>query len=173
MRDKKFWTCSEMGYSFRDYENNDHYWQIVKSELDMLYMDGRANKIGQDYIIPHDTAVSFSEDERETLGLPKVFPYLISVQEKNLFQNQQFQLMVHYLKPNQTPFVNPQVTGSFIKISDVSYFMFNKPQYEIIKAAEDLKEEQNASASQQDMMARNMRYTSNIQKNAQKIILII
>lgn len=169
MEDKRFWTPLRMGYSFRDHEDNDRYWQIVKSELDMLYMDGRANKIGQDYIIPHDTAISFSEDERETLGLPKVFPYLISVQEKNLFQNQQFRLIIHYLKPDQTPFVNPQITGSFIRISDVSCFMFNKPQYEIVKAAERLKEERNTSGSQQDTMAENMRCTSDIQKNAQEI----
>ena len=125
MKDEKFWICSEMGYSFQDHGGEDErYWQIVKSELDMLLTEGRANKIGQNYIITHDTAVSFSEEERETLGMPKVFPYLISIQEKNLFQNQQFQLEIYYLKPDKTPFVNPQVIGSFIRISDFSFFMF-------------------------------------------------
>lgn len=170
MKDEKFWICSEMGYSFQDHGGEDErYWQIVKSELDMLLTEGRANKIGQNYIITHDTAVSFSEEERETLGMPKVFPYLISIQEKNLFQNQQFQLEIYYLKPDKTPFVNPQVIGSFIRISDFSFFMFNKPQYEIVKAADKLRKEQNTSGSQQNIMARNMRYTSDIQKNAQKI----
>ena len=44
--------------------------------------------------------------------------------------------------------------------------MFNKPQYEIVKAADKLRKEQNTSGSQQNIMARNMRYTSDIQKNS-------
>ena len=48
--------------------------------------------------------------------------------------------------------------------------MFNKPQYEIVKAADKLRKEQNTSGSQQNIMARNMRYTSDITKKMRKKI---
>ena len=68
------WNVTDSGYSFQKTDSVDKQkWEWLTGELEMLYSEGKALYLDSCYVIPHDTASSFSEGKRHLLGLPPVF----------------------------------------------------------------------------------------------------
>lgn len=131
-----YWKVNETGYFFRN-ENTeyDRDWNVIATELDMLFLEGRADKRQTGYLLLHEEAAKMNTEERELLTLPEVFPYFLSVRTNSTINNKDFRYIVSFLRPDGTPFVNPIVIGSLIKITEERQYMFNLSQFQIVQTA--------------------------------------
>lgn len=163
-----YWTCSEEGYHFH-WEGDSPQWEDIHTELDMLEMEGKAVKVGDSYRISHETAVSFSRDERELLTLPPIFPYPLFVGKEGLPQNNSFRLKVNFQKADGTYFMNPEVIGSYIEIRPGCCYMCSEAQYAILKSASSCNAEIGRLKEREKILACSLRYVALIKENAQKI----
>ena len=163
-----YWTCSEEGYHFH-WEGDSPQWEDIHTELDMLEMEGKAVKVGDSYRISHETAVSFSCDERELLTLPPIFPYPLFVGKEGLPQNNSFRLKVNFQKADGTYFMNPEVIGSYIDIRPGCCYMCSEAQYAILKSASSCNAEIGRLKEREKILACSLRYVALIKENAKKI----
>ena len=163
-----YWTCSEEGYHFH-WEGDSPQWEDIHTELDMLEMEGKAAKVGDSYRISHETAVSFSRDERELLTLPPIFPYPLFVGKEGLPQNNSFRLKVNFQKADGTYFMNPEVIGSYIDIRPGCCYMCSEAQYAILKSASSCNAEIGRLEEREKILACSLRYVALIKENAKKI----
>lgn len=163
-----YWTCSEEGYHFH-WEGDSPQWEDIHTELDMLEMEGKAVKVGDSYRISHETAVSFSRDERELLTLPPIFPYPLFVGKEGLPQNNSFRLKVNFQKADGTYFMNPEVIGSYIEIRPGCCYMCSEAQYAILKSASSCNAEIGRLKEREKILACSLRYVALIKENAKKI----
>lgn len=163
-----YWTCSEEGYHFH-WEGDSPQWEDIHTELDMLEMEGKAVKVGDSYRISHETAVSFSRDERELLTLPPIFPYPLFVGKEGLPQNNSFRLKVNFQKADGTYFMNPEVIGSYIDIRPGCCYMRSEAQYAILKSASSCNAEIGRLKEREKILACSLRYVALIKENAKKI----
>lgn len=163
-----YWTCSEEGYHFH-WEGDSPQWEDIHTELDMLEMEGKAVKVGDSYRISHETAVSFSRDERELLTLPPIFPYPLFVGKEGLPQNNSFRLKVNFQKADGTYFMNPEVIGSYINIRPGCCYMCSEAQYAILKSASSCNAETGRLKEREKILACSLRYVALIKENAKKI----
>lgn len=163
-----YWTCSEEGYYFH-WEGNSPQWEDIHTELDMLEMEEKAAKVGDSYRISHETAVSFSRDERELLTLPSIFPYPLFVGKEGLPQNNSFRLKVNFQKADGTYFMNPEVIGSYIEIRPGCCYMCSEAQYAILKSASSCNAEIGRLKEREKILACSLRYVALIKENAKKI----
>ena len=163
-----YWTCSEEGYHFH-WEGDSPQWEDIHTELDMLEMEGKAAKVGDSYRISHETAVSFSRDERELLTLPPIFPYPLFVGKEGLPQNNSFRLKVNFQKADETYFMNPEVIGSYIEIRPGCCYMCSEEQYAILKSASSCNAEIGRLKEREKILACSLRYVALIKENAKKI----
>lgn len=163
-----YWTCSEEGYHFH-WEGDSPQWEDIHTELDMLEMEGKAAKVGDSYRISHETAVSFSRDERELLTLPPIFPYPLFVGKEGLPQNNSFLLKVNFQKADGTYFMNPEVIGSYIDIRPGCCYMCSEAQYAILKSASSCNAEIGRLKEREKILACSLRYVALIKENAKKI----
>lgn len=166
--DISYWTCSEEGYHFH-WEGDSPQWEDIHTELDMLEMEGKAVKVGDSYRISHETAVSFSRDERELLTLPPIFPYPLFVGKEGLPQNNSFRLKVNFQKADGTYFMNPEVIGSYIDIRPGCCYMCSEAQYAILKSASSCNAEIGRLKEREKILACSLRYVALIKENAKKI----
>lgn len=166
--DISYWTCSEEGYHFH-WEGDSPQWEDIHTELDMLEMEGKAVKVGDSYRISHETAVSFSRDERELLTLPPIFPYPLFVGKEGLPQNNSFRLKVNFQKADGTYFMNPEVIGSYIEVRPGCCYMCSEAQYAILKSASSCNAEIGRLKEREKILACSLRYVALIKENAQKI----
>lgn len=163
-----YWTCSEEGYHFH-WEGDSPQWEDIHTELDMLEMEGKAAKVGDSYRISHETAVSFSRDERELLTLPPIFPYPLFVGKEGLPQNNSFRLKVNFQKADGTYFMNPEVIGSYIDIRPGCGYMCSEAQYAILKSVSSCNAEIGRLKEREKILACSLRYVALIKENAKKI----
>lgn len=163
-----YWTCNEEGYHFH-WEGDSPQWEDIHTELDMLEMEGKAAKVGDSYRISHETAVSFSRDEREFLTLPPIFPYPLFVGKEGLPQNNSFRLKVNFQKADGTYFMNPEVIGSYIDIRPGCCYMCSEAQYAILKSASSCNAEIGRLKEREKVLACSLRYVALIKENAKKI----
>ena len=163
-----YWTCSEEGYHFH-WEGDSPQWEDIHTELDMLEMEGKAVKVGDSYRISHETAVSFSRDERELLTLPPIFPYPLFVGKEGLPQNNSFRLKVNFQKADGTYFMNPEVIGSYVAILPGCGYMCSEAQYAILKSASSCNAEIGRLKEREKILACSLRYVALIKENAKKI----
>lgn len=163
-----YWTCSEEGYYFH-WEGDSPQWEDIHTELDMLEMEGKAAKVGDSYRISHETAVSFSRDERDLLTLPPIFPYPLFVGKEGLPQNNSFRLKVNFQKADGTYFMNPEVIGSYIDIRPGCCYMCSEAQYTILKSASSCNAEIGRLKEREKILACSLRYVALIKENAKKI----
>ena len=163
-----YWTCSEEGYHFH-WEGDSPQWEDIHTELDMLEMEGKAVKVGDSYRISHETAVSFSRDERELLTLPPIFPYPLFVGKEGLPQNNSFRLKVNFQKADGTYFMNPEVIGSYVAILPGCGYMCSEAQYAILKSVSSCNAEIGRLKEREKILACSLRYVALIKENAKKI----
>lgn len=163
-----YWTCSEEGYHFH-WEGDSPQWEDIHTELDMLEMEGKAVKVGDSYRISHETAVSFSRDERELLTLPPIFPYPLFVGKEGLPQNNSFRLKVNFQKADGTYFMNPEVIGSYVAILPGCGYMCSEAQYVILKSVSSCNAEIGRLKEREKILACSLRYVALIKENAKKI----
>ena len=149
----KFWEASEAGFYFTKPENvNDKEWHFVLTELEMLFVEDKAEKIDNGYMISHSIAATFDEEERNILTLPEVFPYFISIKTRGSIGFKDFHYIVEYLRPDGSPFVNPRVLGSLISISPEREYMFSYPQFQIVLVATNTNEKLKILVSKKDLL---------------------
>lgn len=159
-----YWTCKDEGYQFH-WEQESPQWKDIQNELDMLCVEGKVVKEGNDYLVSHVLAASFSRDERELLTLPEVFPYQFEIGKKELLQSNRFEFTVHYLKGDGSSyFVNPLVIGSFIQINPDLRFMFNTAQYNILQVVKEGNTQIALLTDRNEIISTNMRHMAQIQK---------
>ena len=131
------WNVTDSGYSFQKTDSVDKQkWEWLTGELEMLYSEGKALYLDSCYVIPHDTASSFSEGKRHLLGLPPVFPYDIYVTSNGRIGTSGFSFTITYRDKNNEPIINPVIIGSYIEIHKVGTgmsFMFNHAQYDLVR----------------------------------------
>lgn len=131
------WKVTDSGYSFQKTDSVDKQkWEWLTGELEMLYSEGKALYLDSCYVIPHDTASSFSEGKRHLLGLPPVFPYDIYVTSNGRIGTSGFSFTITYRDKNNEPIINPVIIGSYIEIHKVGTgmsFMFNHAQYDLVR----------------------------------------
>lgn len=163
-----YWTCSEEGYHFH-WEGDSPQWEDIHTELDMLEMEGKAAKVGDSYRISHETAVSFSRDERELLTLPPIFPYPLFVGKEGLPQNNSFRLKVNFQKADGTYFMNPEVIASYVAILPGCGYMCSEAQYAILKSVSSCNAEIGRLKEREKILACSLRYVALIKENAKKI----
>ena len=132
-------------------------------------MEGKAAKVGDSYRISHETAVSFSRDERELLTLPPIFPYPLFVGKEGLPQNNSFRLKVNFQKADGTYFMNPEVIGSYVAILPGCGYMCSEAQYAILKSVSSCNAEIGRLKEREKILACNLRYVALIKENAKKI----
>lgn len=168
MTELSYWICKEDGYHFQ-WEKESPQWEDIRTELDMLMIEGKVAKEGESYVVPHALAASFLRDERELLTLPAVFPYQIYVDKENLLQSNRFRFKVQFLKGDGTLFVNPKVIGSLIQINQDLQFMCNTAQYNILQAAKSGNESVGSLSDRNDIQSSNMRHVAQIKKNADAV----
>lgn len=164
----RVWHCTERGYIFPGEDLERQHGSTLKSELDMLYVEGKAEKEGGTYTISHDEASRFDAEERQLLTLPRVFPYRMEIRKKGMPQDPDFHFVRYFLKPDGTTFVNPKVIGSYVEISEGSFFMMNHDQYQILRLVEESKEEESAN-DRQSILAENLRRVAAVQRNAARV----
>lgn len=131
------WNISELGYIYQaenDLIEEEQY--SILYELENLYVDGKVDKINSDYIIRHNVAASFENEERDVLHLPAVFPYIISIKHKGNLANNRFHYILSFFDSNGKPFVNPEIIGTYIRISPEVDYLFNYPQYDIVRTVQ-------------------------------------
>lgn len=165
---QRLWQCTERGYIFSQKNLETHSAGTLKSELDMLYVEGKAEKEGETYTISHDDASQFDAEERQLLTLPRIFPYRIEIQKKGMPQDADFHFVRYFLKPNGESFVNPKVIGSYVEVSDDACFMMNHDQYRILQLVEESRKEE-AADDRQTILAGNLRRVAAVQKNAARV----
>lgn len=131
------WKVTDSGYSFQKTDSVDkEKWEWLTGELEMLYSEGKALYLDSCYVIPHDTASSFSEGKRHLLSLPPVFPYDIYVTSNGRIGTSGFSFTITYRDKNNEPIINPVIIGSYIEIHKVGTgmsFMFNHAQYDLVR----------------------------------------
>lgn len=166
---ERIWQCKEKGYIFPIKNIGKQDQGTVKSELDMLYVEGKAEKEVSSYCISHEEASLFDEEERELLMLPRIFPYRIEIKNKGMARDTEFHFIRYFLKPDGTPFINPKIIGSYIEIAPDIFFMFNHEQYQILRMIEESREGLDADESRQMILTENLRRVADIQKGASLI----
>ena len=131
------WNISELGYIYQaenDLIEEEQY--SILYELENLYIDGKVDKINSDYIIRHNVAATFKNEERDVLHLPAVFPYIISIKHKGNLANNRFHYILSFFDSNRKPFVNPEIIGTYIRISPEVDYLFNYHQYDIVRTVQ-------------------------------------
>ena len=63
----------------------------------MLFVEDKAEKVNNGYMIPHSVAASFDEEERSILSLPEVFPYFISIKTSGIVGFKSFHYIVEFV----------------------------------------------------------------------------
>lgn len=162
---QRLWQCTERGYIFSQKNLETHGAGTLKSEMDMLYVEGKAEKEGETYTISHDEASRFDAEERQLLTLPRVFPYRMEIQKRGMPQDPDFHFVRYFLKPNGELFVNPKVIGSYVEISADACFMMNHDQYRILQLVEESRKEEDED-DRQTILAGNLRRVAAVQKDA-------
>ena len=71
------WQVTALGYFFAPPEEDiaDSQWHCMSDVLENLYMDDAADVWGNGYGITHAQAVKLTNEQREILQLPPLFPY--------------------------------------------------------------------------------------------------
>lgn len=151
------WSVTNKGYIFSKEQCAEEDWQIIANELETLYCNDKATKSGADYLIDHEVASTFDEDERELLQLPEIFPYDISIHvQHGSLTKSDFRYLIEYLQPNTVPFINPIVIQSYIQINVDNYYMFNYDQYMMVKLAVDCNNEVKKITNNSDVINYNL-----------------
>lgn len=170
----KNWIITKEGYCFADIDySKDVTAGIIKSELETLYVDGISNKNENGFIVSHAAASNFSAQEREVLGLPKIFPYYISIKSHGDMGRGDFHYLVEFLQPDSTPFVQPKVVGSYIEVTDEACYMFNNPQYEIVRIAQNCNERVKRIKERSEVIKFNLENAAEIKKYSKKVQAIL
>lgn len=135
------WQITELGYVYQlDNELAEESKRSLLYELENLFIENKADKSGDSYILHHPVAAALSADEREILHLPTIFPYVISIKNKGNMATSRFHYVLSFLQRQDMPFVNPEIIGSYIKISPEVDYIFNKDQYDIVSTVQNCNE---------------------------------
>lgn len=160
----EYWSVAETGYFFKtdDVANDD--WRVIATELDMFFLEGRTDKLQDSYLLSHEEAAKLTREEREVLTLPEIFPYFLSVKTNSSIGTRDFKYIVTYLRPDGTPFVNPKIIGSLIKITEERQYMFNLPQFQIVQAAQVCNEKIKTLSKREDFINTGLATTAKIKE---------
>ena len=161
----RYWACNDQGYLF-SWTKECPQWIDIKSELDMLYSEGKAEWGASGYLVPHETAVTFDREERELLTLPVIYPYGFSVRTSNLLHKADFRIHVQLIDMDNRPFINPKVTGSFVRIHDEACYMLNAAQFELLKVAALCHADADGVTGADGITSYNLRSIANIKEYA-------
>ena len=135
----EYWNVIEEGFLFKPDFSTLSEWQILNPLLESLYVDDRASRKDDGYLISHETASKMNWPEREGLHLPSSYPYSIQIHTEGTIGRPNYRIILRFLKPDKQPFINPEVIGSFIDLDgkrDGFCYIFSYDQYMILQTAE-------------------------------------
>lgn len=132
------WSINEKGFIF-DFsisDVNSDYMQ--RNKLEEFLGSNFAEELSEDkYLIEHDKIAQLFREERELLDLPEIFPYRLRLKMHGSTTNKNMRYIVEFVRPDGQVFVNPQVIGSYVRISSELQYTFNQGQYVLVtKTAE-------------------------------------
>lgn len=170
----QYWTVSEIGYrfSFPDIFS-DETGKIIKSELEMLYVDDIVNKLGDVYVIDHESAAGLDAYKRNILQLPEVYPYQISIKCKGDMGHNDFRYIVTYQRFDSDIIVNPKITGSLISITDDEQYLFNTAQYHIIQTITNCNKKVKLITDRKDILNFNLEEFSKLKRYAAEVEAVL
>lgn len=169
----EYWVVTETGYLFKSNGVANDDWSVIATELDMLFLDGRTDKLQDGYLMPHEEAAKLTREEREILTLPEIFPYFLSVKTNSTVGTREFKYIVTYLRPDGTPFVNPKIIGSLIKITEDRQYMFNLPQFQIVQAAQVCNEKIKTLSKREDFINTGLATTAQIKEYSASVQAVL
>lgn len=145
----QYWTLNKFGVIFPLSALSGV--ESIRLELEMLYMEGRASRIDDHYLIRHEVVCTFDDEERNLLGLPRVYPFIISIKSRGNMGSKSFGYSVTFQrsKNSHDVFVNPRVTGAFIEVNSIGgglTYLFNEGQYQVIQLVTEFNKRQPAAS---------------------------
>ena len=169
-----YWNITDGGYQFSYVLPDDTIdRKIIRNELEMLFVDGTIDKSNDSFIISHEIAASFLTSQREILQLPEIFPFSLNIRSKSDEGHDDFGFSLSFLKSDDTPFVNPKVIGSYIQITDDTYYMFNLDQYNLVKTVMECNTQSQNIRNKIDLMDANFRYVAKVKQYSKKVQAVL
>lgn len=139
-------------------------------KLEELEAINFAEKVSDtEFIVDNDKLVQLTPLERELLDIPRIFPYRIKLSTCGAVARQDLRYIVEFLRPNGEVFVNPQVVGAYIKISEELEYTFNIGQYYVVKNALECNKTLELASDDFDVMNHNFLHLAGIKEAAENI----
>lgn len=158
---------NEVGCIFY-FDSADLSPQTIK--LEELFAQEQAERLNnKSYFIKHENIVTLTVEDRECLDLPRIFPYKMRIDAKNILTNKSFRYQLNFMRPDGDIFINPQITGAFIRISSELSYTLNKAQYFIVNKIKEVNEKLEADTSNLDVMQYNFLNFAEIKSAAASI----
>lgn len=144
-------------------------WEFVHEKLEELYLCNKA-ELGNSgkMIVSHEIIASLTQEEREILLLPKIFPYRIAIHSTGGVATKRFRYQIEYLNTSEQAFINPVTIGAYIRIDDDLEYTFSYGQYYITKKVHECNNNSTA-LSLQEIQFYNLKNLADIQSVANHI----
>lgn len=167
-----WWQVTALGYFFAPPEEDiaGSQWHCMSDILEELYMDNTANAWGNGYSITHAQAVKLTNEQREILQLPPLFPYAMYLKSSGDMGHSNFRYQIEWKTDKDVLQAEYKRMGSYIHFADDSQFMFNEIQYQIIRLTERCNE-QIQHLTRSELSQFNYEQFAEIKKCAEKVNL--
>ena len=167
-----WWQVTALGYFFALPEEDiaSSQWHCIKDMLEELYMDNVADSLGNGYNITHDLAVKLTNEQREILQLPPLFPYTMYLKSSGDMGHNNFRYQIEWKTDKDVLQAEYKRMGSYIHFADDSQFIFNEIQYKIIRLTE-MCNEQIQHLTRSELSPFNYEHFAEIKKCAENVNL--
>lgn len=133
-----YWKVDEKNIIFSANDCPNDMWEIVSGRLEEMYVQNNAELGENGTILVSHEAISFlSQEDRDILLLPRIFPHKITVKSIGAVATKTFRYQIYYTDVSGKSFVNPVVIGAYIKIDQDLEYTFNHGQYYISNQAKE------------------------------------
>ena len=133
-----YWKIDEKNIIFSANDCPNDMWEIVSGKLEEMYVQNNAELGENGVVLVSHEAISFlSQEDRDILLLPKIFPHKITVKSIGAVATKTFRYQIYYTNVSGKSFVNPVVIGAYIKIDQDLEYTFNHGQYYISNQAKE------------------------------------
>ena len=141
-------------------------WELVREKLKELYLYNKV-ELGNEgeWFVSHEIIASLTQEERDILLLPKIFPYQISIHSTGGVATKRFRYQIEYLNNDEKPFINPIINGAYIKIDNDLEYTFNQGQYYLTKKVNE-SNGKSSDLSLQELQFYNLRNLADVQSVA-------
>lgn len=87
-------------------------------------------------LLSHSVAVAMSNEDKRTLMFPEPYPFIVDLKAHGSLTDNDFRYMYRFLGGSGQPFVNPQRTGSDLRISEDQVYMLPAGLYHLLRVVD-------------------------------------